>query len=91
VGIGLDYLAHPSGPRIDRGRGQSTRRHQPRHVGHHARHHLFARLYRVGAIVWGIHKTSLAHGTQRPPKVAVIVVGLAAIGFWRASQIRRAR
>lgn len=44
----------------------------------------------LGAIVWGIHQTSLSHATQRPLKVAVIVIGLVAVGAWRAWQIRRA-
>ena len=44
----------------------------------------------LGAIVWGIHQTSLSHATQRPLKIAVIVLGLGTIGLWRAWQIRRA-
>jgi hypothetical protein len=43
----------------------------------------------IGAVVWAIHQTSLAHSTQRPLKVAVIVLGLAAVGLWRARQVRR--
>jgi hypothetical protein len=42
----------------------------------------------LGAIVWAIHLTPWSHATQRPLKVAVIVVGLAAVGGWRARQIR---
>jgi hypothetical protein len=44
----------------------------------------------LGAIVWGIHQTSLSHATQRPLKIAVIVVGLVTVGAWRTWQIRLA-
>lgn len=44
----------------------------------------------IGAIVWGVHQTSLSHAAQRPLKIAVIVIGLAAVGAWRTRQIRRA-
>jgi hypothetical protein len=44
----------------------------------------------LGVIVWAIHLSSWPHSTQRPLKVAVIVVGLAAVGGWRTWQIRRA-
>jgi hypothetical protein len=43
----------------------------------------------LGAFVWGIHQTSLSHAAQRPLKIAVIVVGLVAVGAWRTWQIRR--
>jgi hypothetical protein len=42
----------------------------------------------LGAIVWGIHQTSLSHTAQRPLKVAVIVAGLVTVGAWRTWQIR---
>jgi hypothetical protein len=45
----------------------------------------------LGAVVWGIHQTPLSHATQRPLKVAVIALGLALVGGWRAWQIRRHR
>lgn len=44
----------------------------------------------LGGVVWGIHQTSLSHATQRPLKIAVILLGLAAVGVWRVWQIRRA-
>jgi hypothetical protein len=43
----------------------------------------------LGAIVWVIHVSSWPHSTQRPLKVAVIVLGLAVVGGWRTWQIRR--
>jgi hypothetical protein len=43
----------------------------------------------LGVIVWTIHLSSWPHSTQRPLKVAVIVVGLTAVGGWRSRQIRR--
>jgi hypothetical protein len=45
----------------------------------------------LGVIVWATHLTSLSHGTQRPLKIAAIVLGLAAVGGWRARQIRASR
>jgi hypothetical protein len=42
----------------------------------------------IGAIVWALHLSSLSHSTQRPLKVAVILVGLVAVGGWRTWQIR---
>ncbi len=42
----------------------------------------------LGAIVWGIHQTSLSHATQRPLKIVVIVAGLMAVGAWRTWRIR---
>lgn len=44
----------------------------------------------IGATLWALHLSSLAHGVQRPLKVGVIVVGLIAVGAWRTRQIRKA-
>ncbi len=44
----------------------------------------------LGALIWGVHRTALSHATQRPLKVALIVVGLVLVGGWREWQIRRA-